>query len=96
MLFPKEEQLVANAAAKRRREFATVRACARTPLAAQGPRPILPRARGEPRWPVGIISMKRCRRLSGGVGGARHRRGDDRCGRRSGTNRYPTAARWIS
>lgn len=37
VLFPEEEQLVAHAVAVRRREFATVRACARTAL---GRRPL--------------------------------------------------------
>ncbi|MEU6439223.1 4'-phosphopantetheinyl transferase superfamily protein [Streptomyces sp. NPDC047046] len=48
----------------RRREFTTVRACAREALAALGqpPAPLLPDARGVPHWPRGIVgSMTHCR-----------------------------------
>jgi 4'-phosphopantetheinyl transferase EntD len=63
MLFPEEEALVARAVDKRRREFATARACARTALAALGvePAPILPGERGAPQWPTGIVgSITHC------------------------------------
>lgn len=62
-LFPEEERLVARAVAKRRREFGTVRECARAALARLGgPRvPLLPGERGAPRWPDGFIgSMTHC------------------------------------
>ncbi len=45
VLFPEEEAVVANAVAKRRNEFTTVRHCARTALARRPPDP--------PRWPHG-------------------------------------------
>ncbi|MBZ6475557.1 4'-phosphopantetheinyl transferase family protein [Streptomyces griseocarneus] len=62
-LFPEEEALLAKAVDKRRREFTTVRACARTALGRLGhaPSPILPGQRGAPRWPTGVIgSMTHC------------------------------------
>jgi 4'-phosphopantetheinyl transferase EntD len=62
-LFPEEEALVARAVDKRRREFTTARACARTALAALGvePAPILSSERGAPQWPPGIVgSITHC------------------------------------
>lgn len=62
-LFPAEAALVANAVAKRRSEFTTVRHCARLALAELGlsPAPILPGVRGAPVWPDGIVgSMTHC------------------------------------
>ena len=62
-LYPEEEAVVARAVAKRRREFTTVRACARTALARLGrpPAPIIPGPRGAPGWPPGIVgSMTHC------------------------------------
>lgn len=62
-LFPEEETLLAHAVDKRRREFRTVRACARQALAELGlpPRPILAGERGAPQWPPGIVgSMTHC------------------------------------
>lgn len=62
-LFPEEADVVARAVDKRRREFATVRQCARTALAALGvpPVPILPGPKGAPHWPDGIVgSMTHC------------------------------------
>ncbi len=63
MLYPEEEALLRRAVDKRRREFATVRACARVALAQLGlpPGPILPGPRGAPRWPAGVVgSMTHC------------------------------------
>lgn len=63
MLFPEEQAVVVNAVEKRRREFTTVRVCARAALAALGlpPTPILPGLRGAPGWPAGIVgSMTHC------------------------------------
>ncbi|MFC5835912.1 4'-phosphopantetheinyl transferase family protein [Nonomuraea insulae] len=63
MLFPEEEAVVAQAVAKRRKEFATVRGCARTALAELGfaAVPILPGERGAPIWPPGVVgSMSHC------------------------------------
>ncbi|MCA2189457.1 4'-phosphopantetheinyl transferase family protein [Nonomuraea cavernae] len=62
-LFPEEEALLTRAVDKRRREFTTVRACARTALGKLGlpPVPILPGARGAPIWPSGVVgSMTHC------------------------------------
>ncbi|AJE43493.1 4'-phosphopantetheinyl transferase family protein [Streptomyces nodosus] len=62
-LYPEEEAVVARAVDKRRREFATVRACARQAMEKLGVpgRPILPGERGAPRWPDGLIgSMTHC------------------------------------
>jgi len=62
-LFPEEEALVARSVGKRRREFATARACARSALARLGvpPAPILPGERGAPGWPPGIVgSITHC------------------------------------
>jgi 4'-phosphopantetheinyl transferase EntD len=62
-LFPAEQAVIAQAVAKRRQEFSTVRACARAALARLGvpPAPILPGARGAPQWPPGVVgSMTHC------------------------------------
>jgi 4'-phosphopantetheinyl transferase EntD len=62
-LFLEEAAVVGRAVAARRREFATVRACARTALAGLGvsPAPILPGQGGAPRWPAGVVgSMTHC------------------------------------
>ncbi|NBE84490.1 4'-phosphopantetheinyl transferase family protein [Micromonospora rubida] len=62
-LFPEEEALVANSVQKRRREFTTVRHCARRALGELGvaPVPILSGARGAPIWPAEIVgSMTHC------------------------------------
>jgi 4'-phosphopantetheinyl transferase EntD len=62
-LFPAEEAVVARAVEKRRREFSSVRCCARAALGRIGmpPVPILPGERGAPRWPAGIVgSMTHC------------------------------------
>lgn len=62
-LFPEEEHVVARAVDKRRREFATVRYCARRALATLGrpAAPLLPGERGAPGWPQGVVgSMTHC------------------------------------
>ncbi|GAB3160850.1 4'-phosphopantetheinyl transferase superfamily protein [Micromonospora sonneratiae] len=62
-LFPQEEALVARAVDKRRREFTTVRACARRALTTLGvpAGPILSGLRGAPLWPDGTVgSMTHC------------------------------------
>lgn len=62
-LFPEEEALLAKAVDRRRREFTTARACARSALAALGvpPVPILPGERRAPQWPPGIVgSITHC------------------------------------
>ncbi|BCB84358.1 4'-phosphopantetheinyl transferase [Phytohabitans suffuscus] len=62
-LFPEELAIIARSVDKRRREFTTVRGCARQALASLGydPAPILPGERGAPRWPAGIVgTMTHC------------------------------------
>ncbi len=62
-LFPEEEAALGGAVAKRRREFTTARACARTALATLGrpPVPIVPGPHGAPQWPSGVVgSMTHC------------------------------------
>lgn len=62
-LYPEEEALLTRAVDKRRREFTTVRACARQALASLGvaAAPILPGLRGAPGWPPGVVgSMTHC------------------------------------
>ncbi|MBA9005548.1 4'-phosphopantetheinyl transferase family protein [Thermomonospora cellulosilytica] len=62
-LFPEEEAMVRRAVERRRREFASVRWCARRALADLGepPGPILRGERGAPRWPHGVVgSMTHC------------------------------------
>jgi enterobactin synthetase component D / holo-[acyl-carrier protein] synthase len=62
-LFPAEEAVIAKAVDKRRREFSTVRYCARQAMKALGlpETPVLPGERGAPRWPDGIVgSMTHC------------------------------------
>ncbi|MFE7951874.1 4'-phosphopantetheinyl transferase [Streptomyces sp. NPDC057426] len=62
-LFPSERRVIATAGIARRREFTTVRSCARTALARLGvpAAPILPDAEGAPRWPAGVVgSMTHC------------------------------------
>lgn len=63
VLYPGEAELVARAVDKRRREFRTVRHCARQALCQLGlpPAPVLRGERGEPRWPAGVVgSMTHC------------------------------------
>jgi 4'-phosphopantetheinyl transferase EntD len=62
-LFPEEEALVARAVEKRRREFASGRACAHRALARLGfaPGPVPAGERGEPLWPAGAVgSIAHC------------------------------------
>lgn len=62
-LFPEEQAIIARAVDKRRREFTTVRGCARQALARLGYEavPILPGQRGAPQWPAGIVgTMTHC------------------------------------
>ncbi|MET9498801.1 4'-phosphopantetheinyl transferase superfamily protein [Streptomyces sp. NPDC006552] len=62
-LFPQEARLVEQAVAARRREFATVRRCAREALARLGlpPVSILPDRHGAPRWPAAVLgSLTHC------------------------------------
>jgi 4'-phosphopantetheinyl transferase EntD len=63
VLFPEEEQIIAHAVEPRRREYATVRSCARACLRRLGyPNvPILPGLGGAPTWPAGVHgSMTHC------------------------------------
>jgi enterobactin synthetase component D / holo-[acyl-carrier protein] synthase len=62
-LFPEEEAALEGVVEKRRREFTTVRACARDALAALGlpATPIVPADGGAPAWPAGVVgSMTHC------------------------------------
>lgn len=62
-LYPQEAAAVANAVDSRRREFATVRGCARRALARLGrpPAPIPPGPDRAPVWPDGVVgSMTHC------------------------------------
>ncbi|OKK14696.1 hypothetical protein AMK16_29465 [Streptomyces sp. CB00455] len=62
-LFPAEAALMAGRRARRRRQFATARACARRCLADLGRRPValLPGPGGAPRWPSGVVgSITHC------------------------------------
>jgi 4'-phosphopantetheinyl transferase EntD len=62
-LYAEEWEAVSRAVDKRRREFATTRACAREALATLGvPAGPIPRGeRGAPRWPAGVVgSMTHC------------------------------------
>ncbi|MFD4141322.1 4'-phosphopantetheinyl transferase [Streptomyces sp. NPDC058572] len=63
-LFPAEEAVVAGVFDERRKEFTTVRGCARTALARLGetPEPLVPGPMGAPGWPAGVVgSMTHCR-----------------------------------
>ncbi|MFI5957691.1 4'-phosphopantetheinyl transferase [Cryptosporangium sp. NPDC051539] len=62
-LYPAEAAAIAQAVPTRRREFSTVRACARSALTRIGvaPAPIVPGHRGAPGWPPGVVgSMTHC------------------------------------
>jgi 4'-phosphopantetheinyl transferase EntD len=63
VLFPAEEAAVGQAVEKRRREFTTARACAREAFSRLGlpPSAVTNGARGEPRWPAGVVgSITHC------------------------------------
>jgi enterobactin synthetase component D / holo-[acyl-carrier protein] synthase len=63
VLFPEEEKIIAHAVEARRREYATVRSCARACLRRLGHAqvPILPGIGGAPTWPIGVQgSMTHC------------------------------------
>ncbi|KZX21063.1 4'-phosphopantetheinyl transferase family protein [Rathayibacter tanaceti] len=69
-LLPEEEAVVANAAPKRRDEFAAVRRCARRALIEldRPPAALLPGPGGAPVWPDGVVgSMTHCRGYRGAV-----------------------------
>ncbi|MFD8780773.1 4'-phosphopantetheinyl transferase [Kitasatospora sp. NPDC059599] len=62
-LEPAEEAVLARAVDKRRREFTTVRHCARAALTRLGVpyRPLVPGLRGAPSWPDGVVgSLTHC------------------------------------
>jgi 4'-phosphopantetheinyl transferase EntD len=62
-MYPAETAAVANAVPQRRREFGTVRYCARQALLRIGMPavPLLPDSDGAPRWPGGVVgSMTHC------------------------------------
>lgn len=62
-MFPEEAEYVAKAVDKRKREYATVRHCARQAFAELGipPAPLMNGERGAPQWPAGIVgSMTHC------------------------------------
>lgn len=63
MLFAEEQRRIARAVDKRRREFASVRWCARQAMAQLGvpDAAIVPGQRGAPGWPAGVVgSMTHC------------------------------------
>ncbi|MCA1675715.1 MAG: 4'-phosphopantetheinyl transferase superfamily protein [Actinobacteria bacterium] len=63
VLYPEEEAVISRAVDKRRREFRTVRHCARRALRELGIPPValLPGERGMPQWPPGVVgSMTHC------------------------------------
>jgi len=62
-LFPEEEEALARAVEKRRREFVTARACARRAYERLGvaPQPVVPGPQGEPSWAPGVVgSITHC------------------------------------
>lgn len=62
-LFPEEQTIISRAVDRRRREFTTGRACARSALAKLGIPPVpIPRGeRNAPQWPAGIVgSITHC------------------------------------
>ncbi|MDG9708993.1 4'-phosphopantetheinyl transferase family protein [Streptomyces sp. DH10] len=62
-LFPEERAALGEAGEARRREYTTVRHCARRALGGLGlaPAPLLPGVRGAPRWPDDVVgSMTHC------------------------------------
>lgn len=76
VLYPGEAEVISRAVDKRRREFRTVRHCARQALRQLGlpPVAVLPGKRGAPQWPPGVVgSMTHC----GGYRAAAVARGRD-------------------
>ncbi|MFD9610923.1 4'-phosphopantetheinyl transferase family protein [Streptomyces sp. NPDC004288] len=62
-IFPEEAAVLSRSADRRRREFATVRHCARLALTSLGrpAGPMVPGERGAPAWPEGVVgSMTHC------------------------------------
>jgi 4'-phosphopantetheinyl transferase EntD len=62
-LFPAEDAALGTVVEQRRREYTTVRWCARRALAGIGlpPAPVVPGVRGAPGWPAGVVgSMTHC------------------------------------
>ncbi|RDL03122.1 hypothetical protein DER30_4679 [Streptomyces sp. HB202] len=84
-LFATEQAVVEGVLDERRKEFTTVRGCARAALTALGvdPAPLVPGPLGAPGWPAGVVgSMTHCRnyragrcRADQGLRGSGHRRG---------------------
>lgn len=69
-LFPAEAALMEGRRARRRRQFATARACARRCLTQLGRRPVplLPGPGGAPQWPSGVVgSITHCDGYRGAV-----------------------------
>ncbi|MFF2955187.1 4'-phosphopantetheinyl transferase [Kitasatospora sp. NPDC057965] len=75
-LEPEEQAVIARAVESRRREFTTVRHCARLALTRLGVpyRPLLPGLRGAPGWPDGVVgSLTHCAGFrAAAVAGAEH------------------------
>jgi 4'-phosphopantetheinyl transferase EntD len=74
--FPEEQAIVQNSVSRRRKEFFTVRRCAREALSEMGirPAPILSGAHGEPLWPDGVVgSMTHCPNYRAAVVASRDR-----------------------
>ncbi|GAA5703458.1 4'-phosphopantetheinyl transferase family protein [Streptomyces avermitilis] len=62
-LFAEERAAIVHAVPRRRREFSTVRRCARVALGELGipPSPLLPGKQRDPQWPAGVVgSMTHC------------------------------------
>ncbi|HEY1920376.1 MAG TPA: 4'-phosphopantetheinyl transferase superfamily protein [Streptosporangiaceae bacterium] len=77
-LFPEEQAIIVNAVEARRREFGTVRRCAREALTGLGypPAPLLPGQERAPQWPAGIVgSMTHCTDYRTAIADARRARG---------------------
>ena len=55
VLFPEEEAVISRAVEKRRRDFRTVRHCARRELGVP-PAAVVPGERRKPVWPAGVVA----------------------------------------